>query len=66
VMAVDRNGAAALAGLRAGDVILQVNGTAIRSIDDFRATLSARPDPHGLRLLVQRDGARQFVIVKTG
>jgi serine protease Do len=66
VMAVDRNGAAAVAGLRAGDVILQVNGVAIRSIDDFRTALSARPEPHGLRLLVQRDGARQFVVVKAG
>jgi len=57
---VDPSGAAASAGLREGDVIQQVNGRAVRSVDEVRSALSAATGKPSV-LLVQRGDATVFV-----
>jgi serine protease Do len=52
-------GPAARAGIQPGDVILQVNGTPIRSVEQLRA-LTAKSAKH-LAVLVQREDARLFL-----
>jgi serine protease Do len=49
------------AGLQRGDVILSVNGRTISNADAFRSILSAAGKGATVALLVQRDGARQFL-----
>ena len=57
---VDPSGAAASAGLQEGDVIQQINGKAVRSVDDVRAGLNAASDRPAV-LLITRGGASTFV-----
>ena len=57
-------GPAAKAGLRAGDVIVAVNGQPTRTIDELRARVS---DAKGrLAVLIERQGQRVFVPVELG
>jgi serine protease Do len=56
-------GAAARAGIRAGDIILAVNGKPVRSVDELK---SAIKDSKMTALLVKRDDARIFVPVQLG
>ena len=49
------------AGLVRGDIILSVNGKTVSSAEVFRAVLAAAGKGATVALLVQRDGARQFV-----
>jgi serine protease Do len=60
----DVAGPAAQAGIQPGDVILQVNGTPVHSVEQLRS-LAARSGKH-LALLVQREDARIFVPVDIG
>lgn len=60
----DASGAAAMAGVQSGDVLLAVNGTPVRSIEQVRA-LVARSDK-SVALLIQRDGDKIFVPVRLG
>ncbi|MFO1318498.1 MAG: DegQ family serine endoprotease [Burkholderiales bacterium] len=57
-------GAAARAGIRPGDVLLQFNGSPVSSVEDLRALV----DHAGKKaaLLVQRDNLRLFVPVTLG
>jgi len=57
---VDPSGAAASAGLRGGDVILQVNGRSVRSADEVRDALNAARDKPAI-LLIQRGEQTSFV-----
>ena len=57
---VDPSGAAASAGLREGDVIQQINGSAVRSGEDVRTALSAANDKPAV-LLIVREGRASFV-----
>jgi serine protease Do len=57
---VDPSGAAASAGLKEGDVIEQINGKAVRSVEDVKAGLDAASDRPAV-LLITRDGASTFV-----
>ncbi|OFW42708.1 MAG: hypothetical protein A3J29_10495 [Acidobacteria bacterium RIFCSPLOWO2_12_FULL_67_14b] len=57
---VDPAGAAASAGLREGDVIQQVNGKSIRTVDELRAGLDAVSERPAV-LLVARGGTSLFV-----
>ena len=57
---VDPSGAAASAGLKEGDVIQQINGKAVKSVEDVRAGLDAASNKPAV-LLVTRDGASSFV-----
>ncbi len=58
------DGAAARAGIQAGDVLLAINGKPVQSIDQLKSVLSAKPK--SVALLVQRDGEKIFVPVKLG
>jgi len=57
-------GAAARAGIEAGDVLLAINGKPVESIDQLKSVLSGKPK--SVALLVQRDGEKIFVPVKLG
>ncbi len=57
-------GAAAKAGMRAGDVILGVNGKAVKSIDELKRALDAAGK--SAAVLVQRGENRIFVPVQIG
>jgi serine protease Do len=60
---IDPDGRAADAGLRAGDVIQEVNRKTVSSIDEFRAAVRATTSRPVL-LLVERDGRTMFVTVR--
>ena len=60
----DVGGAAARAGIQAGDVLLAINGKPVDSIDQLKGVLSAKPKSVALR--VQRDGEKIFVPVRLG
>jgi serine protease Do len=64
VLISEVHGLAAKAGLQPGDVILSINNTEIRSVDEFNKVLS-RLEPHkALALLVRRGDSAQFVTLK--
>ena len=60
----DVQGAAARAGIEAGDVLLAINGKPVQSIEQLKGVLAAKPK--SVALLVQRDGEKIFVPVKIG
>jgi serine protease Do len=55
---------AARKGLRARDVIVDVNGKAIRDLRDFQQALEKTDPQQGIRLQVLREGARRYVFLK--
>jgi serine protease Do len=61
ISGVDPAGAAASAGLRQGDVIMQINGSPVRSADDVRSALKAATGDKPAVLLIARGGATIFV-----
>lgn len=65
VTEVDRAGLAARAGIRPRDMIVSVGGTAINSIEDFRDAMRDHKPEEGIRLQVQRDGARRFIFLRS-
>jgi len=60
----DVSGPAAQAGLQPGDVVLAVNGTPVRSVEQLRS-LAQKSGKH-LALLVRREDARLFVPLDLG
>jgi serine protease Do len=60
----DAGGAAALAGVQPGDVLMAVNGTPVSNVDQVRAAM-AKTDKT-VALLIQRDGNSIFVPVRLG
>ena len=64
LLVLDTAGAAAKAGIQPGDVILALNGTPVKSVEELRA-LVAKADHH-VALLIQRDDAKIFVPVNLG
>ncbi len=60
---VEASSAAARAGIRPGDVILQVNRRAVESVSDASRALSAVPVGRSAFLLVWRQGQETFVAV---
>jgi serine protease Do len=64
LLVLDTAGAAAKAGIQPGDVILSLNGTPVKSVDELRA-LVAKADRH-IALLIQREDAKIFVPVNLG
>ena len=64
LMIEDTGGAAALAGVQPGDVLLAVNGSPVQSLEQVR-TLVAKSDK-SVALLIQRDGSKIFVPVRLG
>jgi serine protease Do len=63
VQDVDPDGRAASAGIRAGDVIEEVNRKPVQSVEDLRAALQKKSDRPDL-LLVNRQGGTFFVTVR--
>ena len=60
---VDPDGAAAEAGIQPGDVIREVSGTEIRSVDDYEQAVKAKTKGN-LLLLIQRDTNTSFRALK--
>src|SRR5450830_1484719 len=60
----DARGAAARAGVQQGDVLLAVNGTSVRSVDQVREAV-AKSDK-SVALLIQRGEQRIFVPIRLG
>lgn len=60
----EADGAAAQAGIQQGDVIVAVNGTPVKSVEQLR-DIVAKAGKH-VALLVQRDDARIFIPVPLG
>ena len=58
------SGAAARAGIEAGDVLLAINGKPVQSIEQVKGVLQGKPK--SVALLVWRDGERIFVPVNLG
>lgn len=65
IAAVDPNGPAATAGVRVGDVMLQVNRQPVRSAAEVTAALANAGDRPAL-LLINRGGRSIFVTVEPG
>jgi serine protease Do len=63
VTAVEDSGAAAAAGIRAGDVILQVNRKPVESVSEASRALQAIRSGSNAFLLIFRQGEEQFVVV---
>ncbi|HEX7795578.1 MAG TPA: DegQ family serine endoprotease, partial [Vicinamibacterales bacterium] len=63
VQNVNPDGRAADAGIKEGDIILEVNRQAVQSVDDLRAAVRRSSDRPTL-LLVNRDGRDIFVTVR--
>jgi serine protease Do len=61
VTGVTPNSPADASGLRAGDVITEVNRTAVRNARDFQAAVEAARDERHLLLLAHREGQSFFV-----
>ena len=60
----DSRGAAALAGVQGGDVLLAINGTPVKSIDQVRDVVAK--SARSVALLVQRGDDKIFVPVRIG
>ena len=60
----DVGGAAARAGIQAGDVLLAINGRTVQSVEQVKEVIAGKPK--SVALLVQRDGEKIFVPVKVG
>jgi serine protease Do len=62
---VNATSMAARAGLRQGDLVLQVDGQPVRNIRDFREAMAKADTAKGVLLQVMRDGSRRFVFLKS-
>lgn len=60
---VDQQGPAARAGLRDGDIVVEVDGERVRSARQFARVIQETPDGRAVALAIVRDGARQTVTV---
>jgi serine protease Do len=64
VMRVVPGSAAAEAGIRPGDVILELNGQAVRSAIDLQAQLKKMPPGAYARLLIRRLGHTLYITME--
>ena len=60
----ETTGDAARAGIRTGDVILAVNNTPMRSVEDFRKVINAVPKGRSAAILVRRGEGSLYVPLK--
>lgn len=61
---VDRGSIAARAGIRPGDLIVSANGEALTNVRDLNNVVEETTSDRGLRLLIEREGYRRFVILR--
>ena len=66
VGAIVDSGPADKAGLRAGDRIVEIAGTAVHEPDDVSAAVNARRPNDEVRVVVERGGERRTLTVKLG
>ncbi len=59
-----RTGTAKRAGVRAGDILLMIDGEKITNAAAFETQLAALPSDQSVAVLVQRNGTRMFLAVK--
>jgi serine protease Do len=64
VLVENASGAAAAAGVQAGDVILALNNQPVKSAEELRGLVN-KAGKH-VALLVQREGQKMFVPVELG
>ena len=64
VMVDGADGAAATAGMRQGDVVLQIDNMAIRDPRQFNATVAGLDRKRSVALLVRRGESTQYVVIK--
>ncbi|HRO53986.1 MAG TPA: PDZ domain-containing protein, partial [Alicycliphilus sp.] len=57
-------GPAAMAGVQGGDVLLAVNGTPVKDVEQVRAAMAHAGK--SVALLIERDGDKIFVPVRLG
>jgi serine protease Do len=66
VVEVREDSPASAAGIEAGDVIVEADRSPVGSVDDLRSVLTRKRDAENLLLLVKREDASRFVVVKVG
>lgn len=66
VTAVDKNGPAAAAGVRPGDVITDFDGTPVRTVEDLQTALRKKKPGDSAKLVVVRNGERRDLTVRVG
>ncbi len=66
ISSIEPTGPAAEANLRPGDLILEVNGREVASIDEFRSVLDDVEKGQVLRLLIERRGNLFYTTIKAG
>jgi serine protease Do len=66
VKGVERGGAAAKAGLREGDVILQLNRQEVKTLEEFVAALGKRSKGRDHLVLYSRNGMNNFTTLEAG
>jgi len=64
ISAVEPGSPAAEAGIRAGDVVVELNGRAVQGSTDFRNRIGLVPVGETVRMVIVRDGRRQTVTAK--
>jgi serine protease Do len=65
VIAIERDGSAARAGIQMGDVIEEVNRQPIRSLEDFDRVIKTAKDRDRILLLIRRGDSRSFLVVQS-
>ncbi len=64
VVNVTPGSAAALAGIRPGDIVRKVGDTSIESLKDFHSTLKKSEVSEGIRLVVETKGMKRFIFLQ--
>lgn len=64
ITGVERGSVADRASLSAGDVITDVNGTTVASVEDFDKAMAKRSLKDGIRLLVESRAGSRFVVLR--
>ena len=64
IRSVMRGGAADRAGLVSGDILLQLNRKNVKNVADFRKKVANLPTGRMIPVLIHRQGADQFIVMK--
>jgi len=64
ITTVKEGSPAAEAGIRAEDIVLQINRTRIESIDDYAKAMSATESQRSVLLLIQRGEQKFFMVIR--